>query len=59
MTLADPDRDQAPRRVEGELVTRYVPTLDYTQYWVDGEPVDPTTIQMIDEDEQSPDKADE
>ena len=44
LTYDDPEHDAPPRPVTGELKTRYVPTLDYYQYWVGGEQVDPSTL---------------
>jgi hypothetical protein len=43
-TFRDDDRQLPPETVRGELVTRYVPTLDYTQYWINGVQVDPETV---------------
>lgn len=43
-TFRDDDRGLPPRPVEGELEKRPVPTLGYTQYLVNGVPVDPNTI---------------
>ena len=47
MTYRDDDRELPARQVSGELTTRYVPTLDYTQHWVGGVQVDPTTIRHV------------
>lgn len=45
LTYTDDDREIPPHKVTGTLTTRYVGTLDYVQHLVDGEHVDPTTIE--------------
>jgi hypothetical protein len=45
MTFADDDRELPPREVKGKLTSREVPTLGYTQFFVDGDQVDPETIE--------------
>jgi len=47
-TFPDDDRELPPHEVRGELSRRYVPVLDYTQYLVAGEPVQPDTIRGAD-----------
>ena len=47
MSYPDDDRELPARPVTGELTTRYVPTLNYTQYWVGGVQVDPATIRPV------------
>jgi hypothetical protein len=47
MTYPDDDRELPARPVTGELTTRYVPTLDYTQQLVAGIQVNPDTIRPV------------
>jgi hypothetical protein len=44
MTWPNEMQDIPPREVIGKMTTRWVPMLQYMQYWVAGEQVDPTTI---------------
>lgn len=43
-TAAEVDRDISSYEVRGELVRRHVPTLEYTQYLVNGVHVDPVSV---------------
>ena len=43
-TYYDDEREIPSYKVKGKLTIRYVPTLDYNQYDIDGTIVDPRTI---------------
>jgi hypothetical protein len=45
----DPSLDEV-REVEGELEVRHVPAPNYDQWLVNGEPVDPETVERIEEE---------
>lgn len=47
LTYEDLDRDLPPKRVEGEYTTKYVDSLGYVQHLVDGVPVDPSTVEVL------------
>ena len=58
LTLPDPEHDRPSRRVIGRLIKRDIPTLDYTQYLVDGEHVDPATVEPVAQDNPHPPRDD-
>lgn len=41
------DHDFEPRHVEGPLVTRWVPVLNFTQLMIDGAVIDPETLEVV------------
>ena len=45
MTYPSDEYDRPARAVSGVLAVRAVSALDYVQCWVDGEQVDPDTVQ--------------
>ncbi len=47
-TYASIEYDRPSQRVVGDLRTRYVQSLSYTQCWVNGVQVDPDTVELAD-----------
>ena len=45
MTYGNEDEGIEPKQVEGELETRYVKSLDYTQCWIGSQQVNPDTVE--------------
>lgn len=54
MTYASDEYDRPAERVTGELHTRPVPALGYTQCWVDGVQVDPDTVRPAEDTSDTP-----
>jgi len=48
-TYPDEDRELPPEKVTGKLQSRYVPSLEYKQYFVNGVMVDPETIERVED----------
>jgi hypothetical protein len=51
MTYASDEHEEPSRIVIGSLSTRYIDALEYTQCWVEGEQVDPSSIRVLSEEE--------